>query len=102
MLDQASRDEQRRIDAENAERFRQEERGQSCDEAEGELNQRRLGSAARGDCAPLAAVLEEPWPRMRGLFLRVPPPKKVAQCYTRGVPQSVSTASSVPFGKVTQ
>ena len=36
VLDQASRDEQRRIDAENAERFRQEERGQSRDEAEGE------------------------------------------------------------------
>ena len=35
VLDQASRDEQRRIDAENAERFRQEERGQSRDEAEG-------------------------------------------------------------------
>jgi hypothetical protein len=36
VLDQASRDEQRRIDAENAERFRQEERRQNRDEAEGE------------------------------------------------------------------
>lgn len=36
VLDQASRDEQRRIDAENAERFRQEERRQDRDEAEGE------------------------------------------------------------------
>ena len=36
VLDQASRDEQRRIDAENAERFRQEEQRQSRDEAEGE------------------------------------------------------------------
>jgi hypothetical protein len=36
VLDQASRDEQRRIDAENAERFRQEERRQGRDEAEGE------------------------------------------------------------------
>ena len=36
VLDQASRDEQRRLDAENAERFRQEERPQSREEAEGE------------------------------------------------------------------
>jgi hypothetical protein len=36
VLDQASRDEQKRIDAENAERFRQEERSQGRDEAEGE------------------------------------------------------------------
>ena len=36
VLGQAGRDEQRRIDAENAERFRQEERRQSRDEAEGE------------------------------------------------------------------
>jgi hypothetical protein len=36
VLDQASRDEQRRIDAENAERFRQEGRRQNRDEAEGE------------------------------------------------------------------
>ena len=36
VLDQASRDEQRRIDAENAEHFRQEERRQDRDEAEGE------------------------------------------------------------------
>jgi hypothetical protein len=36
VLDQAGRDEQRRIDAENAERFRQEEHRQSRDEAEGE------------------------------------------------------------------
>ncbi|MEK4032016.1 LPD7 domain-containing protein [Methylocystis sp. IM2] len=36
VLDQASRDEQRRIDAENAERFRQDERRQDRDEAEGE------------------------------------------------------------------
>ena len=36
VLDQASRDEQRRIDAENAERFRQEERRQDRDETEGE------------------------------------------------------------------
>jgi hypothetical protein len=36
VLDQASGDEQRRIDAENAERFRQEERRQNRDEAEGE------------------------------------------------------------------
>jgi hypothetical protein len=36
VLDQASRDEQKRIDAENAERFRQEERRQDRDEAEGE------------------------------------------------------------------
>ena len=36
VLDQASRDEQRRIDAENAERFRQEERRQDRNEAEGE------------------------------------------------------------------
>jgi len=36
VLDQASRDEQRRIDAENAERFREEERRQDRNEAEGE------------------------------------------------------------------
>ncbi|WP_158497234.1 LPD7 domain-containing protein [Methylocystis sp. ATCC 49242] len=36
VLDQANRDEQRRIDAENAERFRQQERRQGRDEAEGE------------------------------------------------------------------
>jgi hypothetical protein len=36
VLDQANRDEQRRIDAENAERFRQEERRQDRDETEGE------------------------------------------------------------------
>jgi len=36
VLGQAGRDEQRRIDAENAERFRQEERRQSRDETEGE------------------------------------------------------------------
>jgi len=36
VLDQADRDEQRRIDAENAERFHQEEGRQSRDEAEGE------------------------------------------------------------------
>lgn len=36
VLDQANRDEQSRIDAENAERFRQEERRQDRDEAEGE------------------------------------------------------------------
>jgi hypothetical protein len=36
VLDQANRDEQKRIDAENAERFRQEERRQDRDEAEGE------------------------------------------------------------------
>jgi hypothetical protein len=36
VLDQANRDEQRRIDAENAERFRQEERRQDRNEAEGE------------------------------------------------------------------
>lgn len=36
VLDQASHDEQRRIDTENAERLRQEERGQGRDEAEGE------------------------------------------------------------------
>jgi len=35
-LDQAGRDEQKRIDAENAERFREEERRQGRDEAEGE------------------------------------------------------------------
>jgi Large polyvalent protein-associated domain 7 len=36
VLDQASRDEQKRIDAENAERFRQEERHQEREKAEGE------------------------------------------------------------------
>jgi hypothetical protein len=36
VLDQANRDDQNRIDAENAERFRQEERRQDRDEAEGE------------------------------------------------------------------
>jgi hypothetical protein len=36
VLDQANRDDQKRIDAENAERFRQEERRQDRDEAEGE------------------------------------------------------------------
>ena len=36
MLDQANRDDQKRIDAENAERFRQEERRQDRNEAEGE------------------------------------------------------------------
>ncbi|MFY9657573.1 MAG: LPD7 domain-containing protein [Methylocystis sp.] len=36
VLDQANRDEQKRIDAENAERFRQEERRQDRDETEGE------------------------------------------------------------------
>jgi hypothetical protein len=36
VLNQASRDEQRRIDTQNAERFRQEEQRQSRDEAEGE------------------------------------------------------------------
>ena len=36
VLDHANRDEQKRIDAENVERFRQEERRQDRDEAEGE------------------------------------------------------------------
>jgi hypothetical protein len=36
VLDQANRDDQKRIDAENAERFRQDERRQDRDEAEGE------------------------------------------------------------------
>ena len=37
VLDQGGRDEQKRIDAENAERFREEERRQDRNEAEGEL-----------------------------------------------------------------
>jgi hypothetical protein len=36
VLDQAGRDEQKRIDAENAERFREEEPRQDRNEAEGE------------------------------------------------------------------